>query len=75
MWSADALNAFDRAIGEVIRSFGPTTVLRSSSMNKKWFVASCQRAYDAKQTAYRAWCGAGCADHWLRFVLARAEAQ
>ena len=27
------------------------------------------------QTAYHAWCRAGSADHWGRFVLARAETQ
>ena len=31
--------------------------------------------YDAKQTAYRAWCRARNADHWGQFVLARVEAQ
>ena len=32
------------------------------------------RAYDAQQTAYRAWCRTPNAGHWTRFVLARAEA-
>ena len=31
--------------------------------------------YDAKQTAYHAWCRARHASHWGKFVLARAEAQ
>ena len=52
--SADPLVAFDRAIGEVIGRYVPTTVLRSRSGDKQWFYASCLRAYDARQTAYRA---------------------
>ena len=70
--SADPLNVFDRAIGEVIGRFVPTTVLRSRSEDKQWFDASCRRAYGNKQTA---WCRARSADHWGRFVLARSEAQ
>ena len=65
----------DRAIGEVIGRYVPTTVLRSRSGDKQWFDASCWRAYDAKQTAYCAWCRARNAEHWGQFVLARAEAQ
>ena len=75
MKSSDPLDAFDRGIGEIIGRLVPTTVLRSRSGDKQWFVASCRRAYDAKQTAYSAWCRARSADHWGRFVLARAEAQ
>ena len=73
--SADPLEAFDQAIGEVIGWLFPTIVLRSRSGDKQWFDASCRRAYDANQTAYRAWCRARRANHWGRFVLARAEAQ
>ena len=73
--SADPLVAFDRAIGEVIGRYVPKTVLQSRSGDKQWFEASCQRAYDAKQTAYRAWCRAHNAEHWDQFVLVRAEAQ
>ena len=71
--SADPLNAFDRAIVEVTGRFVPTTVLCSLSGDKQWFDASCRRAYDAKQTAYRAWCRARSADHCCRFVLARVR--
>ena len=53
----------------------PTVVLRRRSGDKQWFDASCWRAYDAKQSAYHAWCRAHSADHWNRFALARAEAQ
>ena len=49
--SADQLVAFDRAIGEVIGSYVPTTVLCSRYGDKQWFDASYQRAYDAKHTA------------------------
>ena len=35
--SADPLNAFDRAIGEVIGRLVPTTVLRSRSGDKQWW--------------------------------------
>ena len=66
--------AFDRAIGEVIGRYVSTTVLCSRSGDKQWFDASCRCAYDAKQTAYRAWCTARNAEHWGQFVLARAEA-
>ena len=38
--SADTLVAFDRAIGEVIGWYVPTTVLRSRSGDKQWFDAS-----------------------------------
>ena len=75
MKSADPLDAFDRDICEVICLLVHTTVLRSGSVDKQWFDDSCKRVYDAKQTAYHAWCRARSADHWGRFVLARAEAQ
>ena len=52
--SADPLDAFDRAIGEVIGRIVPTTVFRSISGDMQWFDASCQRSYDAKQTANHA---------------------
>ena len=45
------------------------------SGDKQWFDASCRRAYNAKQTAYRAWCTAHYNDHLGQFVLARIEAQ
>ena len=53
--SADPLVAFDRGIGEIIGRYVPTTVLHSRSGDRQWFDVSFQRAYDAKQTAYRAW--------------------
>ena len=56
---ADPLVAFDRAIGEVIGGHVPTTVLRGRSGDNQWFDTSCRRAYDAKQTAYRALHGEG----------------
>ena len=49
MKSADPLDAFDQAIGNVIGRLVPTTVLYSRSGDKQWFDASCQRAYGAKQ--------------------------
>ena len=61
--SADPLVAFDRAIGEVIGRHVPTTVLRSRSGAKQWFDATCRRAYNAKQTAFQAWCRAWSANH------------
>ena len=73
--SVDPLVAFERAIGDVICRCIPTTVLRGKSGAKQWFDANCRRAYDAKQTAYRAWCRARNAEHWGRFLLVRAEAQ
>ena len=39
--SADASDAFDRAIGEVIGRLFPTPVLRSRSADKQWCDASC----------------------------------
>ena len=57
----------------VVGRFVPTTVLRRRSKDKQQFDASCLRAYDAKQTAYRAWCRAGNTEHWGQFVLARAR--
>ena len=66
MKSADPLDVFDRAIGEVIGS---------RIGEKQWFDASCRRAYDANQTAYHAWCRACSAEHLGLFLLARAEAQ
>ena len=62
--SADPLDAFDRAIGEVIVRLVPTIVLCRRSGDKQWFDSSCRSAYDAKQTAYHAWCRARSADHW-----------
>ena len=78
--SADPLVAFDRAVsevivGEVTGRYVPATVLSSRSGDKQWFDASCRRAYDAEQTAYRTWCTACNAEHYGQFVLARAEAQ
>ena len=49
--------------GEVIGRYVPTTVLQSSPGDKQWFDASCRRASDAKQTAYRAWCRACNVEH------------
>ena len=43
--SADPLVVFDRAIGEVIGWYGPSTVLHSRSGDQQWFDASCQRDY------------------------------
>ena len=56
--SADTIVILNRAIGEVIGRYVPTTVLHSRNGDKQWFDASCKRAHDAKQTAYRAWCRA-----------------
>ena len=75
MKSADPLDAFDRAIGKVIGRLVITTILRSRSGDQQWFVASCMRAYDAKQTAYHSLSRACSADHWGRFVFARADPQ
>ena len=75
MKPADPLVSFDRAIGEVIGRYVPNTVLRSRSGDKQWFDASCRRAYDATQTAYRAWCRAYNAQYCGQFVLTCAEAQ
>ena len=47
----------------------------SVSGDKQWFDASCRRAYDGKQTVYRAWCRARDADHWSQFELASVEAK
>ena len=73
--SADPFDPFDRAICEVVGRLVPTTVFRSRSEDKLWFDASGWSAYDAKQTAYRAWCRARGADNCGQFVLARAAAQ
>ena len=73
--AAGPLVAFDRAFGEVIGRYVPTTVLHSRSGDMQWCGASCRRAYNAKHTAYRAWCKASTAEHWSQIVLARAEAQ
>ena len=64
---ADPLDAFDRAIGEIIGWIVPT------NLDKQWFDASSQRAHDAKQTAYYAMRRERSGDHWDRFVLASAE--
>ena len=72
---ADPLDVFERAIGEVIGWLVPTTVLHSISWDDHWFHASCQRAYDAKQIAYNAWCRLRSANHWGWVVRAHAEAQ
>ena len=52
--SADLLDAFDRAIGEVIGRLVPTTVSHSRYGDKQWFDARCRSAYDVKQTDYHA---------------------
>ena len=53
----------------------PNTVSLCRSGVKQWFDDSCRRAYDAKQTYYRAWCRARSDDYWGQFVLTRAETQ
>ena len=68
------LDAFDHNIGVVIGRHVLIPVLVSGSWDKQWFDANCRRAYDAKQTAYRTWYKTRNADHWDRFVLARAVA-
>ena len=40
MKSADPLVAFDRAIGEVIGRYVPTTVLRSRAVDNQWYLAA-----------------------------------
>ena len=40
--SADPLDAFDRAVGEVIGRLVPSTIFRSRSGNKELFDASCR---------------------------------
>ena len=67
--SADPLVAFDRAIGEVIGRYIPTTVFRSGSGDKLWLDVSCRRTFDVKQTAYLAWYGARNAEHWGQLIL------
>ena len=74
MKSAYPLVAFDRAVRQVIGRNAATAVLRGRSGDKQWFDASCWRAYDAKQTAYRAWCRSRNEEHFGQFVLALAEA-
>ena len=49
--------------------------LHSRSGEKQGFDARSRRAYDAKQTAYRAWCRSRIAENCGQFVLARVEAQ
>ena len=55
MRSADPISALNSAVSEVVSRFFPTTVVHSRSGDKHWFDSNCHRAYDAKQTAYRAW--------------------
>ena len=69
----DPLDVSDRAIAEVIRTHGLITVSSSRYGGEQWFYASRLRAYDAKQTAYCAWCRTRNADHWVLFVLVCAE--
>ena len=73
--SADPSAAFDRAIREVIGRYFFMIVFHSRSKDKKWFDASCRRAYGTRQTAYRAFCRGRYADHWGQFVLAHAKAK
>ena len=73
--SAEPLVAIDRSIRVVIGRYVPTTVLRFRFGDKQWFDDSCRRAYDAKETDYRAWCRARNAEDWGQFMLALAKAQ
>ena len=52
--SADPIGALNSAVSEDVSRFVPTMVVRSRSGDKHWFDSNCRRAYDAKQTAYRA---------------------
>ena len=69
------MRSTEQLVRSLVGMFLPTTVLLSRSRDKQWFDASCWRAYDAKQTVYRAWCRARNAEHLGQFVLSRAEAQ
>ena len=73
--SADPVGALNSAVSEVVSRFVTTTVVRSRSGDKRWFDSNCRRAYDAKQTAYRAWSRERGADLWNQFVHSRTEAQ
>ena len=75
MRSADPICALNSAVSEVVSRFLPTTVVRSRSGDKHWFDSNCRRAYDAKQTAYRAWSREHGADLWNQSVHSRTEAQ
>ena len=73
--SADPIGALDSAVSDVVSRFVPTTVVRSRSGDKHWFDSDCRRAYDANQTAYRAWSRERGADLWNQFVISPTEAQ
>ena len=75
MRSVDPIGALNSAVSEVVSGFILTTVVRSRSGDKHWFDSNCRRAYDAKQTAYRAWSRERGADLWNMFVHSRTEAQ
>ena len=64
--SPKPLDVFNQAIGEIISRLFPTTVLRSRSGNRQWFDDRCLRAYDGKQTTYRACCRTRIAE--LQFI-------
>ena len=70
MRSADHFGALNSAVSEVVSRFVPTTVVRSRSGDKHWFDSNCRRAYDTKQTAYRAWSRERGADLWNTIVCA-----
>ena len=75
MRCADPIGALNSAVSEVVFQFVPTTVVRSRSGDTHWFDSNCHRAYDAKQTAYRAWSRDRGADLWNQFVHSRTEVQ
>ena len=73
--SADPLGALNSALSEVVSQFVPSTMVRSRSGEKHWFDCNCRRAFDAKQTTYRAWSRERGADRWNQFVHSRTEVQ
>ena len=55
--------------------FLPLSCIVDLETNNGLMPVSCRTAYDAKETAYRAWCRAHNDEHLGQFVLARDEAK
>ena len=70
----DPVDYLNNLVLDVITKFIPSRVIKVRSRDKPWFDESCRRAFDAKQTAYRAWCRVRSPLLWNAYVVARDEA-
>ena len=73
--SVDPVETLDGAVGDIISRRVTKVTLTIRSKDDPWFDHDCRRAFDTKQTAYRAWCRGRRQDLWTSYTRARTAAQ